>query len=649
MADDSAEESTVKSAYFGKTCKKKGKYRSKKVKSRRRQLKVAREVKQRARNTPDVSSGQESNHERPSGLLQGRLEEEGFIISPPAKRSRSEQKLCKESPVSRKRKSDSCKEKQNVKDRGFVLIDIEILDNILVKSAVCIDCKQGALHINEQKKDGLARKLSLICDCCGFTKKFTTSSKCTEDIAVKGTPGPKTYEVNYRFVLGMRLIGKGLSGMNMLCGILNMPHAMKQSSYERILEKLEKAAANVATNSMMDAAKELNPSPDTVVDAKCMFDGTWQKRGFSSLIGGVSCISVDTGKVIDFEILQKYCRKCRAIEMHDNNAVKFYQMKLMHKCNKNYTGSSPGMEVDGVRRIFRRSVATRKLRYTHYIGDGDSKTFEAISQERPYGDNIQISKLECVGHVQKRVGNNLRKLKAVCGNDRLADGKTIGGKGRLSSKEIDQLQLYFGLAIRRNIGNIELMKKSIDAILRHRVSTDEMHNHTLCPEGRDSWCGFQRKLSASSEPFHHKIPLAKAIAWKIKPIFDRLSSHSLLQRCVDGYTQNAAESFNSVLWHICPKTTYVGLVPINLCASLATIVYNDGYVKLQDVLSYVGIGLSNHTQCSLDKRDYYRIYQSKRRASEVEKRIRQGRRKRRLVEEEKQKEVEGTVYESGAF
>ena len=33
----------------------------------------------------------------------------------------------------------------------------------------------------------------------------------------------------------------------------------------------------------------------------------------------------------------------------------------------------------------------------------------------------------------------------------------------------------------------------------------------------------------------------------------------------------------------------------------------------------------------------------------MEKRIRQGRRKRRLVEEEKQKEVEGTVYESGAF
>ena len=93
MAGDSAEEATVKSAYFGNTCKIKAKYRSKKVKSRRRQLKVAREAKQRARNTRDVSSGQESDHERPSGLFQRGLEEEGFIISPPTKRSRSEQKL----------------------------------------------------------------------------------------------------------------------------------------------------------------------------------------------------------------------------------------------------------------------------------------------------------------------------------------------------------------------------------------------------------------------------------------------------------------------------------------------------------------------------------------------------------------------------
>ena len=78
---------------------------------------------------------------------------------------------------------------------------------------------------------------------------------------------------------------------------------MKQSSYERLLEKLEKAATNVATSSMTDAAEEVSPYPDTAVDAKCMFDDTWQKHGLSALSVGVSCIPVDKGKVIDFEIL----------------------------------------------------------------------------------------------------------------------------------------------------------------------------------------------------------------------------------------------------------------------------------------------------------------------------------------------------------
>ena len=76
----------------------------------------------------------------------------------------------------------------------------------------------------------------------------------------------------------------------MLCGIQGMPHAMKQSSYERILEQLQKAAENGANSSMLEAARAFNPCPDTVVDAKCIFDGTWQKRGCSSLSGGASFI-----------------------------------------------------------------------------------------------------------------------------------------------------------------------------------------------------------------------------------------------------------------------------------------------------------------------------------------------------------------------
>ena len=58
-------------------------------------------------------------------------------------------------------------------------------------------------------------------------------------------------------------------------------------------------------------------------------------------------------------------------------------------------------------------------------------------------------KLDCVGHVQKRMGKHLMNLKAQT-KGKLEDGKPIGGKGRLTEGKIKQLQKYYGLAIRQN-------------------------------------------------------------------------------------------------------------------------------------------------------------------------------------------------------
>ena len=44
---------------------------------------------------------------------------------------------------------------------------------------------------------------------------------------------------------------------------------------------------------------------------------------------------------------------------------------------------------------------------------------------------------------------NLLKLKASF-KDKLADGKSIGGSGRLTEEKIKQLQKYYGLVIRQN-------------------------------------------------------------------------------------------------------------------------------------------------------------------------------------------------------
>ena len=71
-------------------------------------------------------------------------------------------------------------------------------------------------------------------------------------------------------------------------------------------------------------------------------DGTWRKRGFSSLQGAVTCISAKTGQCFDNETLNKVCYKC---------ALKKKGGWLIILVNINYSGSASAMEREGVKRI----------------------------------------------------------------------------------------------------------------------------------------------------------------------------------------------------------------------------------------------------------------------------------------------------------
>ena len=52
------------------------------------------------------------------------------------------------------------------------------------------------------------------------------------------------------------------------------------------------------------------PDSGDVVDAAVSFDGTWAKRGFTSLTGVVFVVSMNTGEVLDYHVLSKACQKC---------------------------------------------------------------------------------------------------------------------------------------------------------------------------------------------------------------------------------------------------------------------------------------------------------------------------------------------------
>ncbi|GFU78770.1 uncharacterized protein TNCV_2044631 [Trichonephila clavipes] len=76
--------------------------------------------------------------------------------------------------------------------------------------------------------------------------------------------------------------------------------------------------------------------------------------------------------------------------------------------------------------------------------------------------------------------------------------KCLSGKNRLTEHEIDNLQSYYGSAIRRNHSSVQNMRQAIWAIFLHKLSTDEYPQHGFCPIGEDSWCGF-KKAEASGK------------------------------------------------------------------------------------------------------------------------------------------------------
>ena len=59
-----------------------------------------------------------------------------------------------------------------------------------------------------------------------------------------------------------------------------------------------------------------------------------------------------------------------------------------------------------------RSVCFEEVKYNHkycgYLGDGDSESFSTVvNVDQPVYTDVNIVKLECCGHVQKRTGKRL--------------------------------------------------------------------------------------------------------------------------------------------------------------------------------------------------------------------------------------------------
>lgn len=151
-----------------------------------------------------------------------------------------------------------------------------------------------------------------------------------------------------------------------------------------------------------------------------------------------------------------------------------------------------------------------KFQYEHFIGDGDSSACNAVNVLN--GGNgtyksTEVKKLECINHVQNRMGTRLRKLRDKEKVEiKAKTGKTVrrsllSGKNKLSDMATEKLKSYFGRTIRTSVGKTTVdMKVAAMSSFHHVFSTDAFPWHGLCPKGPGSWCSFQKERAAGKDP-----------------------------------------------------------------------------------------------------------------------------------------------------
>lgn len=503
--------------------------------------------------------------------------------------------------------------------------------NVVKELAVCKNCHSN-LEITVDRRNGLKFESVIKCSNCELQKVYTNAAQIVLD-----EEETKYYDINLRLVYGLRSIGIGREGARLFCGILNIP--APPTRFAPYINILETPSEVIAKNSMEEGLQEAIELNDNSTDLAIALDGTWQKRGFSSLNGLVSATSFDTGKVIDVGIMSKHCMcKDKFQNIHEEN------------CPANYHGSSGGMEPLGAQQIFENSK-NKGVRYKYYIGDGDSKSFSQVAASKPYGNDFEIEKLECIGHVQKIMGKGLRQLKKLLGSKRLRDNKPIGGRGRLTDAAILSIQKYYGLAIRRNTdSNEECMRKAVWAEFFHLGSTDEKPNHDLCPTGVDTWCKFNKSIAENKNYEHSKhFHLPQTIMTEIKPVFERLSESHLLKKCLRGQTQNLNESFNNVVWSILPKRVFVSLRTLKTGVYQAVASFNIGQTSKCKILELLKIDPGRNCIRAMRLIDEKRVKEAEIRFLKSTKLARTIRSRNKRQLEDEIEETEGVCYEAGGF
>ncbi|KAH7969439.1 hypothetical protein HPB52_018192 [Rhipicephalus sanguineus] len=178
---------------------------------------------------------------------------------------------------------------------------------------------------------------------------------------------------------------------------------------------------------------------------------------------------------------------------------------------------------------------------------------------------------------------------------------------------------------------------------------DGASSHKFCPDGDTSWCKHKR-AQALGEPAPPHTPILTPSQGKpMLPVYKRLTEEKLLQRCVKGQTQNAAESLNSKIWLLCLKTKFATRTVVETATAIAVLWFNQGHSGFEEVLQELGV-LPSKELLSLSKDANKRRISSMTAKVTAEARAhRRSAAKKARLEEAAHRDCEGPTYGAGSF
>lgn len=530
----------------------------------------------------------------------------------------------------------------------YVLVNFNCL-NDLVKNISCPECQEKKISFVLGQKMGFAYDVKMKCDGCELSKHALSSRKIDN----------ATHDINIRITQAFKHIGKGYTAIEKFCAVMNMP-VYSSKTFRSAVQKIEfanKEAFDTIMKNVRQTVKNAYTQSETVcnevTDISVSFDGSWLTRGHSSLVGVGCVIDILTGYAVDFEVMSKKCRLCENAKRDlGESSAEFHIWFTGHEsqCEINHHGSSNAMELKAAECLWKRSMQLG-FRYTTMLSDGDSKTFNYLSESKVYGD-VNIVKEECINHVSKRLGTGLREVVKKS----KAKGITLGGKkhGSLKEETIKKLTNYYQNAIIKNKGDVHKMKTAIYATLFHAISNDKKPQHSKCPEGPDSWCFFQSAIAKNITPGLHKdmvkTPINESFLPYILPVYQRLASEDLLKRCIRCATQNANESLHSMIWSKCPKDKFAYGKSVKNSVRDAICEFNVGVLStLQTQQNVLGLGYGKTSQTLglilSERKEKFQIRRRKKKFDRARKLVKLAMKRRDMA----YKKVEGTTYKAGFF